>query len=158
MKKLKKGIGIALIVTGVLFLLPVVLLKIPYIQREIGQSVSQWLETKTGTEVTIQSVDFHPLNKLILKNINWMDTAGDTLLSAKRLAVGFEFWPIFKKQYRINSAQFNTFTLHLNRETENSPLNIEAVIDAFLFSDTIPLSFDLQIKNIRLFNGSVLYR
>ncbi|MDR0546581.1 MAG: hypothetical protein LBG77_03215, partial [Dysgonamonadaceae bacterium] len=158
MKKLKKGIGIGLIVISVLCLLPVVVLKIPYIQREIGQTAAHWLETKTGTEVTIQSIDFHPFNKLILKNIYWKDAAGDTLLTAQRLAVGFEFLPLFRQQYRIRSAQLNTFTLHINKETENSPFNIEAIIDAFRSQDTIPSPVDLQIKKIRLYNGTVAYR
>ena len=146
--------GIAVIV----LLLPVVLVQIPSVQQLALRATTNYIEEKTNTKIDIQSVDFHLFNKLTLKEVVWKDSAGDTLLSAKRFSVGFEFWPLFKKQYCIRSMQFNTFTVYLNRENENAPLNIQSILQAFQKNDTSEKSIDLRIRNISLYKGNVIYQ
>ena len=108
--------------------------------------------------VEIGRIDFQLFNKLIVKDVYLEDQQGETLLQTKRVAVGFEFLPLFRGKLRFNSAQLYNFQFNLSRETDNSPLNLQFVIDAFS-KDTIKKesNIDLVIKNLSLQKGSFTY-
>jgi hypothetical protein len=159
MKIFKYTIRILLIFLFVAYILPATLLQIPFIQREISNKTTEYLEKKLGTEVHIEDIDFGLFNKLILKNVFLQDQSGDTLFCAKRISAGFEIIPLFKKKLRFNSAQLFTFTLNLSKETHDSPLNIQYIIDAFQSEEpSNNASIDLKIKILNLRSGRFTYR
>lgn len=135
------------------------LFQIPLVQSEISRVASNKLEEKIGTKVKIGSVEFELFNKVVLKDLLLEDEAGDTLFSAQRFSAGFEFFPLFRKQLIFSSAQLFTFHLHLNKEDNNSPLNLQFVLDAFASKDTIKKeqSIDLNIHTLNIRRGHFTY-
>jgi hypothetical protein len=144
---------------GIFYILPATLLQIPYFQKKIAHVVTGYLEEKIGTQVQVQQVDFRLFNQLILKDVYLEDQSGDTLLSAKRVAAGFDLIPLFKNQFRFSSVQLYTFTVHLNKETQESPLNIQYIIDAFQNKkEPKKTRIDLNIEDLSLSHGNFSYR
>ncbi len=160
MKRLKYIIWILLFFVWVLYILPVGLLQVPYIQEKFSEKASEVLEEKLGVETKIGKVDFEFFNKLILKDLYLEDQAGDTLFQAKRLAAGFEFIPLLKGKLRFETIQLFSFQVNLNKENTESPLNLQFVIDAFANRDTTKKksNIDLKIKTLNLRRGNFTYR
>ncbi len=160
MKALKYIVWGILIFLGVFYAIPAGLLQVPFFQEKVSEKASEILHEKLGTEIRIQRVDFELLNKLILKDVYLEDQSGDTLFQAKRVAVGFEFMPLLKEKLRFSSAQIFSFQLNLNKETDQSPLNLQFVLDAFASRDTTKKAtdIDIRIKNLNLRRGSFSYR
>ncbi|MCL1937926.1 MAG: translocation/assembly module TamB [Candidatus Azobacteroides sp.] len=159
MKTFKYCIWSVALVIGFFYILPATLLQVPYFQHKIANTVTNYLEEKTGTEIQIQQIEFQLFNRLILKDIYIEDQSGNTLFTAKGIIVGFDFLPLFKKQFHFSSAQIYTFELNLNRETPQSPLNIQYIIDIFQKKEKKKQTpIDLNIKNLALGHGTFSYR
>ncbi|MDR0864108.1 MAG: translocation/assembly module TamB [Candidatus Symbiothrix sp.] len=158
MKRFKYIVWGISIVVAVFYILPVTLLQVPYFQRKIANIATGYLENKLGTTVKIQRVEFQPFNQLILKEVYLEDQSGDTLFSAKRIAAGFDFIPLFKNKFHFSSAQLYSFEFHLHKEQEDAPLNIQYILDAFQSKEKKETNIDLNIKNLSLGHGTFSYR
>ena len=160
MRVIKKTIWIIFFFGAIFYALPATLLQIPYFQKNVADQIASYLKKKLDTEVHIRQIEFGFFNKLILKDVYLEDQAGDTLFQAKRVAAGFEFVPLLQKKWRFNSIQLFTFHLNLNKETDDSPLNIQYIIDAFAKQDTTSTNdrIDLQIRRLNIRFGNVSYR
>lgn len=136
------------------------MLNIPHVQEIISKIASEELEERLGVETRIGRVDFELFNKLILKDLYLEDQSGDVLFEAKRLSVGFDFLPIFEGKLLFSSAQLFSFNVNLSKETDQSPLNLKFVIDAFASKDTVPKekNIHLQIQNLSLRRGTFSFR
>jgi hypothetical protein len=159
MKTLKYIIWTIIILAAVFYIIPAALLQVPYYQKKIAEITTNYLGKKIESQVQIERIEFQPFNKLILKNVFLEDQNGDTLLIAKRIAVGFDFFPLFRQRFHFSSAEIYTFTLNLNKETTDSPLNIQYIIDAFQpEKKEVTSNIDVNIKNLALANGNFSYR
>ena len=160
MKILKRIVWGVIIFLTIVYILPASLLQIPYIQGKVSHQIASYLNRKLQTEVSIRQIEFGFFNKLILKDVYLEDQSGEVLFQAKRIAAGFDFLPVLKKKWRFNSIQLFKFHFNLSKETDNSPLNIQYIIDAFAKKDKIATNpeIDLQIKELSLRLGSFSYR
>jgi hypothetical protein len=129
------------------------------LQKKISRKITTGLTDKFQTEVRIGQIEWGFLNKIILKDIYLEDRSQDTLLKAKRLTADLDILPLLKKKWRIHSIQLYTFQFNLSKETSDSPLNIQYILDIFADPDsTKKSSIDLQIKSIHLRTGNFSYR
>ncbi|MDR0682291.1 MAG: translocation/assembly module TamB [Dysgonamonadaceae bacterium] len=158
MKTFKRVTGIILITTGLFYIIPAALLQTPYFQKKISRIAIEYLEKKAGTKVEIQRIELQPFNKLAFKNVYLEDQSGDTLLTAKRMIVDFDFIPLFRNELYFTSLHIYTFNLNLNKETEQSPLNIQYIIDVFSNHEKKKDAINISIKNLFLGNGNFSYR
>jgi hypothetical protein len=158
--KARKYIVLVLVITTVVFyVLPATLLQIPNFQQKFSRTAATYLEKRIGTKVRIGQVDFRFYNQLILKDVYIEDQEGDTLLIAKRVAAGFDFFPLFRNRIHCHSVQLHTFALHLGRTSSEAPLNVQYVVDAFRGEPSAGKSdVDLMIKDLSLRGGTVSYR
>ena len=156
-KKIALGV---IIFISIAYILPSFLLQFPYFQQKLSYQISSYLTKKLQTEVTIRQIELGFLNKLILKDVNIKDLSGEILFQAKRVAAGFDFFPLLQKKLRFNSIQLFSFELNLCKETDNSPLNIQHIIDAFAKKDTATVNpaIDLRIKQLNLRLGTFSYK
>jgi hypothetical protein len=160
MKIFKRIIWGLVIFLAVFYAIPAGLVQTPFFQKKISLVISDYLEEKLHTEVNIGRIEIELFNKLILKNVYLEDQSGDTLFQAKRIAAGFELLPMFHNKWRFDSAQIFTFQFNLNKETDDSPLNIQYIIDTFAKSDTIQTNnpIELRISHLNLHAGNFSYR
>ncbi|MDR0769135.1 MAG: translocation/assembly module TamB [Dysgonamonadaceae bacterium] len=150
----KRIVWSILIFVAVFYALPTGLLQIPAVQKKISNAIAAGLTDKFKTEVRIGQIELEFFNKIILKDVFLADRSRNTLLEAKRLAADFDVLPLFRKKWRINSVQLYTFQFNLSKETADSPLNIQYILDVFAGPDSTKNPIDLQIKSIHLSAGS----
>ncbi|MDL2323179.1 hypothetical protein LJC52_04240, partial [Bacteroidales bacterium OttesenSCG-928-A17] len=160
MKIFKYIVWSLLLFFTVFYFLPAGLLKLPAVQKKISKEVASYLENKLGTEASIERVDFALFNQLIIKNVYLEDQSESVLLQAKRLSAGFEILPLLKKRVRIHSLQFYTFECNLSKETDDAPLNIQYVIDAFSSNNEKKekTAVDLKINTINFRRGNFSFQ
>jgi len=137
------------------YFIPAGLLSIPWVQKKISVIVSEKLHETLGVPVSIGNIDFKLFNKLVVRDVYLEDQQGEVLLQVKRLGVGFDFLPLFRGKIRFNSAQLSCFQFNLTKENDQSPLNLQFVIDAFASRDTTKKksNIDLAIKSLSLQKG-----
>jgi hypothetical protein len=158
MRIFKSIIGIILIGAGLFYIIPAALLQTPYFQKKISRIAIEYLEKEIGTKVEIQRIELQLFNKLAFKNVYLEDQSGDTLLTAKRMIVDFDFIPLFRNELYFTSLHIYTFNLNLSKETEKSHLNIQYIIDSFPSRKKKEDAINVSIKNLFLGNGNFSYR
>ncbi|MDR0427527.1 MAG: hypothetical protein LBH12_02865, partial [Dysgonamonadaceae bacterium] len=160
MKVFKYIVRFVLSLMVVFYLLPASLFQIPYFQKKISLIVTEYIENRIETKVEIEKIEFQPFNKLILKNVYLEDQNGDAVLSAKRIAAGFDFRSLFQNKFNFGSVQLYSFQLNLSKEDEKSPLNIQYIIDAFKKknNDDKDTPIDVRINNLSLAYGTFSYK
>ncbi|GHT21570.1 hypothetical protein AGMMS4957_10530 [Bacteroidia bacterium] len=154
----------ALRITGIIFmgilllgLILAVVVRVPYFQQEITLKVTGWLEKKIGTKVSVGYTKFAPFHHLVLSDVYLEDQRGDTLLYVDEISAGFDFLPLLQGELRFSSARLSDFDMQLRRESADSPLNIQYIIDAFRSEPNEASSIDLIIDDIELENGRFSY-
>jgi len=159
MKVFKRIVWVIFGLMVVFYVLPAGLLQIPYLQNKISRQIASALTEKLQSEVHIGKIEVGFPNKFILKDIYLKDRSQDTLLQANRLTAHFDIVPLFKKKWRVYSIQLYTFQVNLSKETHDSPLNIQYILDIFANPDSTVTKnpIDLQIESIDLRNGSFSY-
>lgn len=159
MKKIKKSIGIVLIGIVLLCTIPVVLLYIPYFQQKVTHVLTELLEKKIGSEVSIGYTELTPFSQLVLTDVYAKDQSGDSLLYVHKLAAKFEFWSLLQGQIRFHSVRLSDFDVQLNKNAADGKLNIQYIIEAFRTENKITqeTGIDLIINNITLKKGRFSY-
>jgi hypothetical protein len=118
-----------------------------YIRDRVVVAVSDYL----GTAVDIGKVDIHPFNELRLYNLTLKTPAGDKCLEAEVVGAGISIRKLLiDRKIRITYAEIVGLDARLWKETPESPLNIQFIIDAFAPKDKNkpPTQFDLQLRNV----------
>ena len=137
----------------------IILLNIPYIQRNMTTFVTKELSRTLGTELTIGKIDIGLLNRIIIDDVLLDDQSGQEMLKVTRLSAKFDIMPFFKGKISISSVQLFGFNINLRKETPDSPPNFKFVLDAFASKDTVKKenSLDLRINSILIRRGRMSY-
>ena len=135
------------------------MLHVPLIQKKISIIALNELYKTLGVPVEIGEINFKLFNGLIIKDLYLEDQQGETLFQAKRLEVNFDFFPLLSGKFRLSSAQLFSFDLNLIKENDDSPINLQFVMDAFANKDSLKKEskIDLVIKNLNLRRGNFTF-
>lgn len=145
-----------LVLFWILYAMPAILLKIPFIQQKVADIATTELSDRLGVPVQIGSVNIEWFNRLVLKDLYLEDQQGEVLFEANHVAAGFEIVPLFRKQFVFTTARIFGFSFNLKKQTPESPLNLQFVIDAFASRDTLKKNpnFDLQFNSVLIRRGN----
>ncbi|MDL2243347.1 translocation/assembly module TamB domain-containing protein [Bacteroidales bacterium OttesenSCG-928-J19] len=154
-----KYIGIILgALLFVVVIIPAGLIHTPAIQKKIVEGIADYFQEQTHTRFSIEKSEIRSFRKLTLHEVVLQEQDGDTIFNASRVAVGVKLLPLLQGKIQVNSAELYSFDVKLYKETPDSPLNIQPIIDAFASEEeTKDSSIDLMIKNLRLFSGTLRY-
>jgi len=158
-KKIRKILGY---IVGTLFFLLIsafILLNIPYIQRKATLVVAEELTSIFGTTVKIERINAGFLNRMIIDDITIDDQSGKEMLKVSRLSAKYDILPLLQGKISIGSVQLFGFNIQLQKETPNSDLNFQFILDAFASNDTIKKTpnIDLRINSILIRRGTLAY-
>ena len=144
-------------IVGAYFIL-VILLHIPAVQSFIGSEVGSALSKKFGTKVTVGSVDLGFVNRLIVDDVCMLDQKGKHMLTASRVSVKFDYFPLIKGKISISSAQLFGMKAMLYQASADAKPNFQFVIDSLASKDTTKHTpLDLQINSLIIRHGAVKY-
>ncbi len=137
-----------------------VLLSIPGIQNKIRTESEHELTSLLGTEVNIGKVSIAPFNRVTIEKVVAMDADGDTALRVGRLGAGIKLKDLLLKgDIVVTYIELIGLDARINRESPDSPLNIQPIIDALKPKDKTkpPTRFDLAVNSIVIRRSSVSY-
>ncbi|GHU83495.1 DUF490 domain-containing protein [Bacteroidia bacterium] len=143
----------------IMYAIPAVLLHIPYIQQKAKDRAVSELTERLHTPISIGKVEIEWPNRLALSNVCMDDESGREMFRANHLAAAFRVLPLVQGKLVFTTIRLFDFTLHLNKETPQSPLNLQYVIDAFASKDTTkqPANIDLSIHSVMIRKGNFSY-
>ncbi|MDR2906643.1 MAG: translocation/assembly module TamB, partial [Bacteroidales bacterium] len=131
------------------------LLNMPSVQETVKNRIVSELKAKLHTELSIEKLHIQPFNTIELENICLLDRQNKQLLSAGRLYAHISLLSLLENDIVITAIRLNDFELSLSKETSESPLNMQFVIDAFKSKDDgSKSSFDVKISSLNLDNGN----
>ena len=94
-----------------LFLLLVILLYLPPVQRFAVDKASEIVSESTGLDITVGRLDLRFPLDLLVRDVKAVEpTTRDTLLSLERLKVELRFWKLLKKEVEIEEISIRNAT------------------------------------------------
>lgn len=159
-KGLKYIVIFLLSLVWILYVVPSLLVNIPFVQKEIATTATQELSHRLGVPVKIERVDIEWFNRLVLEGLYLEDQRGKVLFKANHVAAGFDILPLFEGRLTFNTVRLFGPHVHLSKKTASEPLNLKFVIDAFASKDTLPkkkLDIDLRFNTVLIRQGHFSY-
>lgn len=138
---------------ALLYMMLYVLVAIPPVQKWIATTTSHELEKLLGGKVIINKIDISPFNKLDITDVKLISPLGENVAEIEHLGAGISIYDLlFKQQIIITYAEVVGLDARISQKKENSPLNIQYIIDAVSPKDKTkpPTKFDLAIHSIVL--------
>ncbi|BAO56641.1 translocation/assembly module TamB domain-containing protein [Nonlabens marinus] len=131
-----------------IFLVALVLfIRSPWGQGIIVDQVVNYVEGKTGTEVSVEKLFVTFDGDIQLDGLYLADQQGDTLFYSKHLEADVPLWPIIQGNgYSIENANWNGFKARISRKDTISGFNYQFLIDAFAVEDTTTTTEPLQLS------------
>ena len=136
----------------------ILLIQLAPVQRWLGQRVADAIGSKLGTEVSVGRVDFGFFNRLIIDDVRVLDQQQSPLLTADRLSVKLELWPLLTSgRVSIASAQLFGATAVLRRDSAEAVPNYQFAMDALSSGNDGPSKLQMHIGSLIVRRLAVSY-
>lgn len=134
------------------------LLNMPAVQEYAKDILVEELRSKIGTELGVGKLHFSPLNTIELDSIYLYGQSNEKILMADKISAGIDVLSLIRGKIVITSAWLNDFEIHLSKETSDSPLNIQYIVDAFKpQNDNAGSKIKIAVKTINISDGQFFY-
>lgn len=121
-RKLKKTVRWVLGIILSLYIGTILLLNIPYVQRQISVLVANELTNVLGTQLTIGRINMGLLNRIIIDDLLLNDQSDKEMLKVSRLSAKFDILPLFKGKVSISNVQLFGFNINLEKKHQKTYL------------------------------------
>lgn len=141
-----------------IYFIAIVLTHIPFVQKRLGEEVAAVLAKELDTYVSIGSINLGFLNHVVIEDVEIKDKQKETLLKAETIAATPDLLDILKGKVTLNAAQLFGANIRLYKETVDSDLNCQFIIDKLSNPDSKePSKLQLRINTCIIRNTSVTY-
>ena len=141
-----------------LYVLALVLIHLPGIQKFMGRQVASSLSEVLGTQVSIERVELGFLNRIILDDVTILDQEKKNLLRIGRLSAKIEFLPLAEGRFSISSAQLFGAHARFCKADSLAVPNYQFVLDSLSSNDSTSSSaLNLRINSLIIRHSSVSY-
>ena len=127
------------------------------VKHRLASYVSVELTGNYGIPLDVKSVEVRSLNDLRLKDVVLFDLAGDTVLYADEARVYLQTKMLLENVVRVNTLVFAAPDIRLRRETPDSDLNIQFIIDIINGNKKEDTNIDLSINQLLVYDGRFTY-
>ena len=132
------------------------LTSLPAFQRWGAGTVSQLLEKKIESKVSIGKLRLNMLGHVVLDDVKLYDQRDTLMLQASRIASKIDIIPLVEKKIRISGAQLIGAKAKLYKDGDE-PYNFQFLVDAFSKKDTTESPLDLRIGALVIRRGDVRF-
>lgn len=128
-------------------------------QHRVAHFVTLAIQKKASLPLSVGSIRVHHLDKIVLKEIIYKDERGDTAINIPKITAHISPAALLKGNIKVNTLMIGAPAVALYRETPESPLNIQPLLDKFAGDDSKEKSKlpDIKINLIQLYDGSLRY-
>ena len=132
-------------------------LRLDVVQRRLASYVAGEVAESYGIPIEIGAIEVRSLNDLRLKQVVVRDLSGDTLIYANEARAYLQTARLLSGEVRVNTLMLAEPDIRLERETPDSPLNIQFVIDALSRDKKKESNLDIRINQLSLYDGNFAY-
>lgn len=155
--KILKHISIVIAVIIALAYIAIQLPKLDAVQRKLALFVSDIAGQQLGIPINIERLKFENLNEIMLSDILILDETADTLIYADKAAASIELEKLLNSKLHINTLTFAAPDIRLSKNTPDSPLNIQFIIDNLNKESEEENDTDLRINQLIIYDGRFRY-
>lgn len=137
-----------------------VTVSLPPVQERFKSIAAHELSRLLDTDVEIGRLSIMPFNNASLDDVVIKDHDGDTALYAKKIAAGIDLYSLIaRRKVCVSYAVMRGIDIRLRRDSINSPLNIQPIIDALQPKDKNkpPERFEFTANTIILRQWEISY-
>lgn len=160
-RRIVRAVSVGLLLLAVVLPASVfVVLSTPWAQDFMCRQANERLSELLGVPVRIDGVIYRPFNTLSLRGVHVQDPAGKPCLEAAAVSARFELWYFLRSGHLVfDYAVIEAPAISLYRDTPDSPLNIQPIIDRLKKPDTgrPPTHFELKIGTAIITHGRLCY-
>ena len=132
MGKINRRIRNILAVLGILILITLGLLNSPWVQHKVALRVTHAIEEKVGTKVYLGNLSCRLPADILLDTLRIDDREGETLVSADKLAVKVDWWPLITKRHiSIRNIRLYNPAISVRTDSVGAEPNYKFFLDAF---------------------------
>lgn len=126
----------------------------PSVQNYVKELIVDELRIKLNTDLGIETLSIQPFNVVQLNGVYLKDRQDSTILIAEKVYADFDLFSLLNNKLIISSARLDNFEINLSKDSTQSPLNIQFVIDAFKPTDsTQNAKLEVKINSVNLADG-----
>jgi len=122
------GWGVLTVLVGIFLLL--VILRVPAVQRWLGQQAAGYLSGKTGTDIRLAGLSFSYRGNAELTGLFVPTSTGDTLLYSGKLSAGIRLLPLIRGKYVLKPFKWEDAVVNVV-QNQDSTFNFSYLISAF---------------------------
>lgn len=141
----------AVLTVAGIFILSYLILSIPWTQKQIKATAEKELSVFFKAPVEIGSLDIRPFNEVRLSDVAFRTPSGQKCIVIDRLGAGIAIWKLITTgRIEVTYAELMGMKAKIEQPTENAPLNIQFIIDAFKPKKpgNPPAKFDIKLHNV----------
>ncbi len=124
---------------------------------KLGEVVSTYLSEYLETEVHIGSINAGLLNQLVINDVVINDKSGEKCLVATKANATIEILPLLKKDIIISSLQLSGLSAITYKDSEDSPLNIQFIINKLSSKESDAEKHQFKIESLVVKNSNLQY-
>ncbi|SEN10159.1 Family of unknown function [bacterium A37T11] len=138
-----------------LFIVVVILIRIPAVQQFVVHEITGYLENKIKTPVRIAHVTIDFPKMLVLQGVYFEDQQKDTLLLGEQIKVNINMLKLLKSQVEISDIELKGITTHISRRLPDSAFNFDYIINAFVSGEKEPSKPDTAATPMSFALGNI---
>lgn len=132
---------------------------VPFIQTWLGSQVSDTLEKKLNTKVSLGRIDLGFLNRIIIDDLEIYDQKSKMMIRTSRTAAKIDYYQLVKNgRICISSAQIFGFNGRFYKKDAGSKPNYQFLLDSLASKDKDKKSdIEININSLIIRHGAVKY-
>lgn len=159
MRTLKRIIKTIIWTIVAVYLISVTLVRMPFMQKWLGEKASTIIGKKLGTHVSVGKVYLGLLNRIIIDNLELYDKSNKLMVSTSRVAAKIDYGQLVKDgRIYISSAQIFGFNGTFYKADSHSKPNFQFVLDSLSSKNKSKKSnLELSINSLIIRHGAVKF-
>jgi hypothetical protein len=134
------------------------LLSFPSVQDRVKGIAVRELENRMKAKVNIERVNLRWLNRIELRGLTLADSCSSPVVEAGRLIVDLDPLPLLRGRVMLTAIRLMDFSVHIYKETPESMLNLQFILDAFARKEnSAPSEVDFSIRSVLLRRGNIMF-
>ncbi len=127
------------------------------VQHHIANCITTEINDRYDIPASVGKVEIFSINEIALKDVLLLDLNGDTVLHTDEARAHLDTRQLFNGKIRINTASLASPRIKLNRETPDSALNIQYLLDIFNNGEKKESKVDLRLNQLTVYEGKFTY-
>lgn len=130
----------------------------PAVQNYAKNIIVEEFKEKLGTDLGIGQLHFQPFNAIQLDSVYLYDQSNTRILLADKITADVDLFELLNNKLVFTSARLSDVEVKLSKDSTNSALNIQYIIDAFKSKEQKPKSkIAIKLSSVSIDNGSFYY-